>query len=197
MMRRILLSFMVASSSFLMAQHSTDTLEINRFNYGVDLDFMGIGYHGYAYPMENTAITCSGKMVINSLCSPHCKPVFSLGIGTTTIHPIGFCSLSTGLLIGMDRSFFRIGGGVAVAFTEHEVYWHIDGYNGGSGGMQLISYGVQCFPLIGYTYLPRFSGITFSLYLSPHFALPTYELPGPVERKVWPSAGITVGYIMS
>ena len=172
-----------------------DSLEQREIRFGPKLDFMGIGYHDYDYPLDNFSLTASGEMILDLKRREKLKLFFSAGAGATTIHPIGYASFSSGALLGKKTSFFRIAGAFAMAFTEHEIYWHIQGYNGGITGSERISYGVQCIPVLGYSFVPQNGGIATSIYISPHFAMRTYEAPGHVATPFWVSAGISAGYM--
>jgi hypothetical protein len=171
-----------------------DSLTPKKFRIGAAIDFMGIGYHGYYYPWDNYSITTSGKLILVPSRSPWLKPYVSLGLGITTFNRIGYGTLSSGILIGKGVSYCRIGGALAIAFTEHRVRWDRGIHNGGSG-TSYIPWGAQVIPTLGYTYLPRNNGLTASLYISPHFALPTYTAPGSVDQEFWVSAGISLGYL--
>ena len=168
-----------------------DSVRTRNFQTSVVVDFMGIGYHGYYYPEQMFAITCSGQIVARN---NHKLRLFcSAGLGAVPIFPINYATISTGILLGSNSHFFRVGGAFAVAFTKHEAHWD-RGYHNGGGGTVYLSWGAQVIPVLGYTYLPSEEGITASLYLSPHYALPTYSAPGPVESQFDVSAGISVGY---
>jgi len=176
------------------AQVSVDSSSHKNFRVATSIDFMGIGYHGYDFPSGNFGLTLSGEFVFAPIARPLLQPYLLLGLGTTMIHPLGFATFSSGILIGKNVSFCRIGIAVAVAFTEDVIQWNRGVHNGG-GGIEVISWGAQAIPILGYTYLSYERGLTASIYASPHFALPTYHMPGPVESDFWISGGISVGYL--
>lgn len=172
---------------------NNDSLQGRNYRIGLTAHFMGIGYHGYLYPEQNFAVTVGAEAV--GRYYSNIRPYCNLGAGFTTIYTIGYTTLSSGIFIGRRTSFLRIGAALAVAFTQHEVYWQSGMGHTGSSGSIKIPWGAQVIPTVGYTYLPSNKGVIASFYLSPHFALPTYEAPGTVNKPFVFSVGISVGFI--
>lgn len=156
------------------------------------LNFLGPNYYGYS-----SGQNYSGSVSFEAIqLAPKGRLGFyeAIGLGIVPRYVFGHASAGAGVLVGKGNFFFRTGSTISIAFGKHLVGWNL-GHSG--AGVIELRWGAQLIPQAGFSYLNQEKRFHFDIYAAPHFILPTYELPAPIEfNSFWFPFGFSFGYIL-